>query len=100
MLFEIAFTPTASAHLRLYRKFEQRIIFDGIEEQLSYEPTTETQNRKQLRANEWSTWELRIRKYRVFYDVLSEQERSVVSIRAIGHKEHNTLYIGGKEVNL
>jgi mRNA-degrading endonuclease RelE of RelBE toxin-antitoxin system len=67
---------------------------------LRYEPTTETRNRKQLGENEWSDWELRVQKYRVFYDVSVEEDRHSVKIKAIGHKEHNTLYIGSKEVQL
>ena len=34
MEFEINFTPTAASHVRAYRKFEQQIILDAIEEQL------------------------------------------------------------------
>jgi hypothetical protein len=37
---------------------------------------------------------------RVFYDVVAEADRQVVKIKAVGHKEHNTLYIGGAEVQL
>lgn len=99
MKFEIDFTPTAASHVRAYRKFEQQIILDAIEEQLQYEPTTETRNRKRLGENELSDWELRVDNYRVFYDVLIE-DSSIVKIKAVGHKEHNTLYVGGKEVQL
>lgn len=100
MTFAINFTPTAAAHVRAYRKFEQQIILNAIEEQLRHEPTTATRNRKRLGENELSDWELRVQKYRVFYDVITEDERQVVKIKAAGHKEHNTLYIGGKEVQL
>lgn len=100
MKYDIDLTETAAKHLRAYRKFEQRIILDGIEEQLRYEPTTETRNRKRLGENEWSDWELRIQKYRAFYDVIMEEGRRSVKIKAVGHKEHNTLCIGGKEVQL
>ena len=47
-----------------------------------------------------SDWELRVEKYRVFYDVVIEGDSGVVQIKAVGHKEHNTLYIGGREVQL
>lgn len=100
MKFEINFTPTAASHVRGYRKFEQQIILDAIEEQLLYEPTTETRNRKQLGENEFSNWELRADKYRVFYDVVIEVNSGIVKIEAVGHQEHNTLYIGNKEVQL
>lgn len=100
MAFEINFTSTAANHVRAYRKFEQQIILDAIEEQLSCESTVETRNRKRLGENELSDWELRIDKYRVFYDVVINDEDGIVQIKAVGHKEHNTLYIGGKEVQL
>jgi mRNA-degrading endonuclease RelE of RelBE toxin-antitoxin system len=100
MTFEINFTQTAAAHVRTYRKFAQQIILEAIEEQLEHEPTTETRNKKRLSENELSDWELRVQKYRVFYDVITEEDRQVVKIKAVGHKEHNTLYLGGKEVQL
>jgi mRNA-degrading endonuclease RelE of RelBE toxin-antitoxin system len=53
-----------------------------------------------LGENELSDWELRVQTFRVFYDVVTEEERQVVKIKAVGHKEHNTLFIGGKEVQL
>ncbi|MCU0543064.1 MAG: hypothetical protein MUE44_12965 [Oscillatoriaceae cyanobacterium Prado104] len=52
MKFEINFTATAACHIRAYRKFEQQIILDAIEEQLVNEPTAETRNKKQLGENE------------------------------------------------
>ena len=100
MPFEIEFTQTAANHVRTYRKFEQQIILDAIGEQLPQEATTETRNRKRLGENELSDWELRVQKFRVFYDVIHEEDRQIVKIKAVGHKEHNTLYIGGKEVQL
>ena len=77
-----------------------RIILDAIEEQLQHEPTTETRNRKRLGTNELSDWELRVQDFRVFYDVVAEEDRRIVKVKAVGHKEHNTLYVGGKEVSL
>ncbi|MEQ8957731.1 MAG: type II toxin-antitoxin system RelE/ParE family toxin [Coleofasciculus sp. C2-GNP5-27] len=100
MKFEINFTPTAANHIRAYRKFAQKIILDSIEAQLSDEPTLETRNRKRLGENELSDWELRVDNYRVFYDVVIEDDSRIVQIKAVGHKEHNTLYIGGKEVQI
>jgi len=76
------------------------LILDGIEDQLRHQPTVETRNRKRLTANELSDWELRIDRFRVFYDVVGEAAAQVVKVKAVGHKEHNTLYLGGEEVNL
>ena len=46
MAFEINFTHIAATHVRAYRKFEQQIILDAIEEQLRHEPMTETRQEK------------------------------------------------------
>jgi len=99
-MFEIEFTGIAADHVRGYRKFEQQIILDTIEEQLRYAPTTETRNRKRLGGNELSDWELRVQTFRVFYDVVAEEDRQIVKIKTVGHKDHNKLYVGGEEVQL
>jgi mRNA-degrading endonuclease RelE of RelBE toxin-antitoxin system len=54
-----------------------------------------TRHHKPLRTNELSKWELRLGKYRVFYDV--EEEARIIRIKAVGWKEHNRLFIRGKE---
>jgi mRNA-degrading endonuclease RelE of RelBE toxin-antitoxin system len=81
MRFEIAFTRTAADHVRSYRKYEQQIILDAIDQQLAHEPTTETRNRKRLGGNELSHWEMRVGDFRIFYDVLIEDERGIVKSR-------------------
>jgi mRNA-degrading endonuclease RelE of RelBE toxin-antitoxin system len=65
---------------------------------LTREPLRETRNRKPLRENPLSHWELRVGRYRVFYDV-SELEQHVKVI-AVGHKVRSKLFIGGKEFEL
>lgn len=100
MAFAIEFTQAAADHVRGYRKFDQGIILDGIEEQLLHEPKKETRNRKSLGGHELAGWELRIEKFRVFYDVVEEGERPTVKVKAVGHKEHDKLLIGGKVVQL
>ena len=100
MAFRIEFTHTAADHVRAFRKYDQRILLDGIEEQLRHQPTVETRNRKKLTANELSDWELRVDRFRVFYDVAEDAEASVVKIKAIGYKEQNKLYVDDKEVTL
>jgi mRNA-degrading endonuclease RelE of RelBE toxin-antitoxin system len=100
MAFQIAFTQTAAEHLRSYRKFDQQIILDAIEAQLRNEPQVETRNRKLLGENPLSDWELRIGRFRVFFDIVVADEHRVVKIKAVGHKEHNKLLIAGMEVEL
>lgn len=63
-------------------------------------PATKTTNKKPLNKNELSNWELRIQRFRVFYDVIVDEQRQCVKIKAVGHKEHNILYVAGKEVKL
>ena len=81
-----------------YAAFERKIIVTGIREQLADQPDLETKNRKPLRDNPIATWELRVGKYRVFYEV--DKTGQVINIVSIGHKEHNILFVRGKEVIL
>ena len=101
MKFDIRFTQTAADQVRTYRKFEQTQIFDAIEEQLRHhDPATETRSRKRLSENELADWELRVQDFRVFYDVVEEEADRSVKIKAVGHKQHNKLFVGGTEVKL
>jgi mRNA-degrading endonuclease RelE of RelBE toxin-antitoxin system len=97
-MYEIQYTVEAIEDLKLYRKHERQLIVDQIDEQLSHEPSYETRNRKRLRPNRVAEYELRITKFRVFYDV--DENEKVVKIEAIGHKEGSCLFIRGKEYQL
>ena len=97
-VYDIEYTLDAMADLKRFRKYEQRQIVDQIDEQLSYEPAHETRNRKRLRPNSVAEYELRITRFRVFYDV--DENDKVVKIAAVGHKEGNSLLIRGKEYQL
>ena len=59
---------------------------------------TETRNR--LSESDLSDWELRVQDFRVFYDVVVEDEWRVVKVKAVGHKQHGVLRIGDREVQL
>lgn len=90
MAFVIEIMPSALAELKAVKAFLRRVIAKAIDEQLPDEPTVETKNRKPLPGVEPSfefeppLWELRIRGYRVLYDV-SDETRTVY-IRAIRKK--------------
>jgi mRNA-degrading endonuclease RelE of RelBE toxin-antitoxin system len=71
------------------------IVLDTVDQQLMYEPTVETRNRKQMRPNSLAIWELRISDLRVYYDVEEEPEK-VVYINAVGIKERNQVRIAGE----
>jgi mRNA-degrading endonuclease RelE of RelBE toxin-antitoxin system len=98
MPFKIEFTQEAKRHLDALAARDRAILLDAIEEQLTYEPTVATRNRKPLRSSALADWELRVGQYRVFYTV--KEERVLVLIIAIGVKEHNRLFIEGKEFKL
>ena len=97
-MYQIEFTPEALDDLTAFRKSEQNEILDGVEEQLRFEPTIETRNRKRMRPNPVAEWELRIGRFRVLYNV--EGEVKIVSIEAIGIKIGNDLIIRGEKRKL
>lgn len=101
MKFTLEITEEALEDLEYFDKAAQVTIFDEIERQLAYQPLQETKNRKPLRPDSQFQWELRVGKYRVFYDVTeATEETSLVSVVSVGYKERNKLYIRGQEVNL
>jgi mRNA-degrading endonuclease RelE of RelBE toxin-antitoxin system len=97
-MYEIEFTPEAIEDLQSFRKFEQQTIISGIDTQLKYEPTVETRNRFRMHPNDVAEWELRIGKYRVFYNI--ENDVRIVSIEVIGFKRGNRLFVRGKRRDL
>ena len=102
-LFALVYDPEVKTHLRAIAPKYRSLIRETIEEQLWFEPETETRNRKPLQrpvAFE-ATWQLRFgpdNRFRVFYAV--SQERQEVQILAIGVKEGNQLMVGGEEIKL
>lgn len=97
-MFRIELSDNALDDLRSLRRTEQVLILDSVETFLNHDPQGETRRRKPLRSNPIASWELRIDQFRVFYDVDAEAE--VVLIKAIGWKDHNSLFFRGKEHQL
>ncbi|MGH8577474.1 MAG: type II toxin-antitoxin system RelE/ParE family toxin [Gammaproteobacteria bacterium] len=62
------------------------------------QPAIETRNRKRLRPNQLAEWELRIDRFRVFYDVDEPTQRT--KIVAVGYKRRSRLYLRGEEIQL
>jgi mRNA-degrading endonuclease RelE of RelBE toxin-antitoxin system len=93
-MYEIEYTPQAVEDLKWFSKREQKIILDGIEMNLRYEPTAEARNRKRLRPNEIAEWELRIGTFRVLYDV--DTQVRIVEIQRVGKKRGSRLFVRGK----
>jgi hypothetical protein len=46
MAFTIEFSPDAHDHLRVLRKWDQRIVVDAIADQLAHQPDQPTAHRK------------------------------------------------------
>ncbi len=97
MRFEVRFVRSADTDIGSYAAAERRLILDGIGRYLLVDADIETRRRKRLRPNPLAPWELRIGPFRVFYEI---RDRSVVRVLAVGHKEHNELYIRGRKVEL
>jgi mRNA-degrading endonuclease RelE of RelBE toxin-antitoxin system len=101
--FAIAYDEKVKEHLQAIEKKYHSLIRSRIENQLGFEPETETQNRKPLRqpAPFEATWELRLgpaNRFRVLYGVDRVQRQ--VQILAIGVKEGNKIFIAGEEIEI
>jgi len=83
-MFDIECKAEAVAALRKIKSFWARQILDAIESHLRLEPERTTRTTiKRLRGKQQATFRLRVRDYRVFYDVLE----NVVSVVAVLHKD-------------
>jgi len=101
--FLLIYAPITKLHLKTIEHKYYSLIRITIENELQLEPDVETRNRKPLKRPVIfeAEWELRFgpdNKFRVFYDINIESHE--VYILAIGVKEGNRLFIGGKEVKL
>jgi mRNA-degrading endonuclease RelE of RelBE toxin-antitoxin system len=101
--YTLAFASEVTKHLRAIDAKYHALIWEQIGEQLRFEPTRETTNRKPLMrpAPFGAAWEIRFgpdNRFRVLYDL--DQESRVVQIMAIGEKQGERLFIGGEEVPL
>jgi mRNA-degrading endonuclease RelE of RelBE toxin-antitoxin system len=66
MSFHIDISPDAQSHLESLRKRDQAILLTAIERQLRHTPIAVTRNRKPMKSNIISTWELRVGSFRVY----------------------------------
>jgi mRNA-degrading endonuclease RelE of RelBE toxin-antitoxin system len=97
-IYDIAYSEEAIADLGWFKKHEQSEILDRIDQQLRYEPTLETRNRKHLRPNATAEWELRIGDFRVLYNV--DEQVLIVDIQRIGEKRGNAFFFQGRKDDL
>ena len=96
MGYRVSLTESARKDIAHFEAHDRRIIVAGILSHLKVDAEVSTRKRKQLRPNPVAPWELRIDRFRVFYSV----EHDHVKVVAVGHKEHNELFIQGKKVEL
>jgi len=99
--FDIIYAPSVKQHLQSVELKYHSLIRKNIEAQLQSEPDVKTKNRKPLEHPGIfdSQWEIRFGPancFRVFYKV--DKKINEVYILAIGVKQGNRLYIGGKEI--
>ena len=77
MPYRIVYASEIRDHLRCLTARQRSTVFDEVNQQLTYEPTVETRNRKPLRPNPLASWELRIGDLKVYYDVEEDPEQQV-----------------------
>ncbi len=102
-IFTLKYAPITKSHLKTIDRKYYSLIRTAIENSLQHEPDIETINRKPLKrqVDFEAEWELRFgpdNRFRVFYDI--DIEAHEVHILAIGAKERDRLFIGGKEIKL
>jgi mRNA interferase RelE/StbE len=97
MMYDLVITASAQGDLHYFKAYEQRMIIAAIQIHLRQAAEVESNHRKQLRPNLLGPWELKIGKYRVFYEI---EQPQTVKLVAVGYKEHNDLFIRGKKVQL
>ena len=101
--FLLIYAPVTKLHLKAIERKYYSLIRTTIEEELRFDPDVETKNRKPLKRHVTFEveWELRLgpnNRFRVFYDIDMDFHRA--HILAIGVKENDHLFIGGKEVKV
>jgi mRNA interferase RelE/StbE len=96
--YRTEYTRPALGHLRDLTARQRATVIDEVSQQLPYEPTRETRNRKEMLPNDIASWELRIGDVRVYYDVLEDSQ--TVLVAAVGIKRGNRVFIGGIERQL
>ena len=101
--FKLVYDPDVTAQVRAIEPQYHSLIRHAIEQQLLFEPTVPTRNRKPLveLTHFGSAWELRFgpnNRFRVFYTV--DEDRHEVQVLAIGVKRGSTLRVGGEEFKL
>jgi mRNA interferase RelE/StbE len=81
--YEIQYAQEAAADLKALRAYDARIVMDGIETHLRFEPRKESKSRiKAMVQPFWSQYRLRVEDFRMYYDV-SDEPRTVYVLRVL-----------------
>jgi len=86
-MYDIEYSVDVEKDLKKIKKYYRNLIYNAVDEQLPYEPTKQTKNRKILLnlIPPWEAippvWELKVEDYRVFYDV--DEDNKKVYVRAV-----------------
>ena len=86
----IRFSEGVRDDLKRLKTYDQRIVVDGIARQLKHEPKKQTKNQKLLHnlippfEAVPPIWELRVGRFRVFYDL--DEGQKIVYVRAVREK--------------
>jgi len=92
--YKIIFAPSALDHLAGFEAGQRAALLNATKEQLTFEPSTQTLNRKHMRPNPLAPWELRVQRLRVYYEI--EERAREVHILAIGVKDRERVIIAGE----
>ena len=98
--FRIEYSAEARDHLRALDGRARATILDRVERKLRFEPTIAARNRKLLQSNELAPWELRVQRWRVYYEVRQDAVGHLVLVKAIGVKQRGKVLIAGEEIEL
>jgi mRNA-degrading endonuclease RelE of RelBE toxin-antitoxin system len=81
-----------------YRDLRSAIVLSQrVLTHLKYDAEVRSRRKKPFEENPLAPWELRIGRFRVFYTI---EAGKTVKVVAVGHKEHNELFIRGGKVQL
>lgn len=90
--YRIEYAPETTEHLEALTARQRATALDAVSRRLKDQPTVETRNRKRLRPNPLSSWQLRIGNLRVYYDV--NETPQLVTVRAVGIKDRQRVRVG------
>jgi len=97
-MYQIDFSQDAERQLRALSKRDQALLISSIRQQLTHQPAASSRNRKLLRPNIRAAWELRVRDFRVLYNI--DEDIVTVIVVAVAIKDRNRYLVDGEEYEL